>query len=358
MNYRLAALLGLLAAAAPATEMQRSIFTHTADGQPVEVFTLTNENGLRARVITWGASLISLEAPDRTGQRAEVTLGFDEPARYLAPHPFFGCIAGRYANRIALGQFTLDGKLYQLPTNNGRHHLHGGPGGFDKRHWAGQPVPGGVRFTYVSAAGEEGYPGKLTATVTYTLTEANELRLDYTATTDAPTVVNLTNHAYWNLGSEADVLGHELRLAASRYTVVDAESIPTGELRPVADTPFDFTTAKPIGRDLAQVPGGYDHNWVLDAPPGGGLALAAELFEPKSGRVLRVLTDQPGVQFYTGNYLKNVAGRGGRSYGPQAGLCLETQHFPDSPNHPAFPSTVLRPGETYRTTTVHAFSVR
>jgi aldose 1-epimerase len=171
-------------------------------------------------------------------------------------------------------------------------------------------------------------------------------------------VVNLTNHAYWNLGPEADVLGHELRLAASRYTVVDAESIPTGELRAVADTPFDFTAAKPIGRDLAQVPGGYDHNWVLDAPADGGLALAAELFEPKSGRVLRVLTDQPGVQFYTGNYLKNVAGRGGRSYGPQAGLCLETQHFPDSPNQPTFPSTVLRPGETYRTTTVHAFSVR
>ena len=214
----------------------------------------------------------------------------------------------------------------------------------------------------MSAAGEEGYPGTLTATATYVLTESNELRIDYSATTDAPTVLNLTNHAYWNLGDSPDVLGHTLRLNASRYTAVDAESIPTGELLAVTGTPMDFLKPKPVGRDIGLLKsapgGGFDHNWVIDSPGDGRFALAAELFDPTSGRVMRVSTDQPGVQFYTGNYLKNVAGKGGRTYGKHGGLCLETQHFPDSPNRPGFPSTVLRPGETFRSTTVHWFGVR
>jgi aldose 1-epimerase len=304
-----------------------------------------------------------MTVPDRDGKLASVTLGFDEPGRYLQPHPFFGCVAGRFANRIALGKFTLDGKTYQLPTNNGPHHLHGGPGGFDKRNWTGEVLgTNGVRFTYESADGEEGYPGKLTATVTYTLTERDELRIDYVATTDKPTVVNLTNHTYWNLSGEPDVLGHELQINADKYTVVDAESIPTGELRAVAGSEFDFTKSKPIGRDIgamASTPGGgFDHNWVVNAGAKGELVLAAVLHDPKSGRTMRVLSDQPGIQFYSGNYVNNIKGRGGKVYGKFAGLCLETQHFPDAPNRPEFASTVLRPGETYKTTTVYAFSAK
>ncbi|MEQ1858846.1 MAG: aldose epimerase family protein [Chthoniobacteraceae bacterium] len=349
-------------AAAPA-EMKRSLCCKTPEGEPVEIFTLTNAHGLRARVLSWGATLSEMSVPDRAGKLADVTLGFDEPERYLQPHPAFGIIAGRFANRIALGKFALDGRTYQLATNNGPNHLHGGMRGFDKYVWRAEPVgTSAVRFTHVSADGDEGYPGKLTVSVTYTLTEADELRLDYTATTNAPTVLNLTNHAYWNLGDSADVLAHTLLLNASRYTVVDASSIPTGELRAVAGTPMNFTKAKPIGRDIAALKdapgGGFDHNWVIDSPRPGGFALAAEAHDPASGRVMRVSTDQPGVQFYTGNYLKSVAGRSGRIYEKHAGFCLETQHFPDSPNQPAFPSTVLRPGQTFRSTTVHAFSVR
>ena len=344
-------------------EMKRDIWGLNEAGEKIEIFTLTNARGLRARVINWGATLVEMSVPDRAGTVADVTLGFDAMEPYLGPHPCFGCVAGRYANRIALGKFTLDGKTFKLATNNGANHLHGGVRGFDKRLWkAEQAGPNGVRFTYVSLDGEEGYPGTLTATATYTLTEADELRIDYSATTDAPTVLNLTNHAYWNLGDSPDVLGHVLRLNASRYTVVDAGSIPTGELRAVAGTPMDFIKAKPIGKDIAALKdspgGGYDHNWVIDSPGEGRFALAAELYDPSSGRVMRVSTDQPGVQFYSANYLKDLAGKGGRIYGKHAGLCLETQHFPDSPNQPSFPSTVLRPGETFRSTTVHAFSVR
>jgi len=333
------------------------------DGKTVEVYALANAHGLRARVMTWGAQLIEMTVPDRAGKLADVTLGYDTLEPYLQPHPFFGSIAGRFANRIALGRFTLDGHTYTLATNDGANHLHGGKRGFDKRNWAAKVTgENAVRFTYVSPDGEEGYPGRLTTSVTYTLTEANELRLDYTATTDAPTVVNLTNHAYWNLDGSADVHAHELRLAASKYTVVEPHCIPTGELRAVAGTPLDFLTAKPVGRDIAKmtdtVGGGYDHNLVIDPQPGEKLPLAAEVYSPTSGRVMRVLTDQPGVQFYTGNYLKAVPGKGGRMYEKHGGLCLETQHFPDSPNRPDFPSTVLRPGETFHSTTVHAFSVR
>jgi aldose 1-epimerase len=351
----------LLFAASPVSaDVKQSDFVTSPDGQKVMVFAINGPHS-KARLITWGASLIEMSVPDRDGKLADVTLGFDEPARYLQPHPFFGCVAGRYANRIALGKFTLDGKTYTLATNNGRNHLHGGPGGFDKRNWTGEVLgTNGVRFTYVSADGEEGYPGKLTATVTYTLTDRDELRIDYTATTDAPTIVNLTNHTYWNLSGEPDVLGHELQLNADKYTVVDNESIPTGELRKVAGSEFDFTKSKPIGRDIAALAntpgGGFDHNWLINAGKPNELVLAAVVYDPKSGRTMRVLTDQPGVQFYSGNHLNNVKGHGGKVYGKHAGLCLETQHYPDSPNRPEFPSTVLRPGDTYKTTTVYAFS--
>ena len=334
-----------------------------ATGESVEIFTLTNSHGLRARVKTWGAAIVEMSVPDKAGKLADVTLGFDSLAPYLAPNPFFGAIAGRFANRIALAKFTLDGHEYTLATNNGRNHLHGGTRGFDKRNWPGETVgANAVRFRYTSPDGEEGYPGTLQVSVTYTLTEQDELRLDYEATTDKATIVNLTNHAYWNLAGRGDILAHELHIPANRFTVVDEESIPTGELRAVADGVMDFTKAKPLGRDIAALKdapgGGYDHNYVLDDVKPGALTLAAELRDPASGRTMRVLTDQPAVQLYTGNYLKDVTGKGGAIYAKHGGVCLETQHFPDSPNRASFPSTVLRPGETFRSTTVHQFSAR
>jgi aldose 1-epimerase len=339
------------------------IVSRTADDQAVEVFTLKNSHGLEAQVLTWGATLVKMLVPDRSGKLADVTLGFDDPARYLKPHPVFGSIAGRVANRIANAQFTLDGHTFTLAKNNAPNHIHGGERGFDKRIWKGEPLsPGAVRFSLTSPDGEEGYPGRLDLSVTYTLTEKNELRLDYEARTDKPTVLNPTNHTYWNLAGTGDVLGHELRIHASRYTVSDKALIPTGELRAVSGTPLDFTQTKPVGRDIAALKvegsGGYDHCFVIDAPRPGELTLAAEVHDPSSGRTMRVFTTEPGVQLYTANGLKDLAGRGGQSYGPHAGLCLETQHFPDSPNHPDFPSAVLRPGETFRSTTVHEFSAR
>jgi len=345
-------------------EVQRAAAFTSQAGETVEVFAITNAHGLRARVLTWGATLVEMSVPDRAGKLADVTLGFDDLERYAQPHPCFGCIAGRYANRIAKGRFTLDGRTFTLATNNGPNHLHGGVRGFDKRNWKAEPKgTNAVRLSYTSPDGEEGYPGKLEVAVTYTLTDQNELRLDYEATTDRPTVLNLTNHAYWNLAGTGDVLGHELRLLASRYTVPDRGLIPTGELRAVAGTPLDFLKAKLVGRDLAALkgegqPGGYDHNFVVDTLTPGMLAPAAELSDPASGRTMRVLTTEPGVQLYTANGLRDVAGRGGEIYGAHAGLCLETQHFPDSPNRPEFPSTVLRPGETFRSRTIHAFSTR
>ena len=342
--------------------MQREFFAKTPNGEIVERFTLRNGNGLMARVITWGAALVELHAPDREGRVGEVTLGFDEAERWLGVHPYFGVIAGRYANRIARGKFTLNGKTFTLATNNGENHLHGGRVGFDKRNWRADAVDVNVlRLSLTSADGDEGYPGTLEVAVTYTLTDDDELRLEYEATTDAPTVLNLTNHTYWNLGAGADILGHELTLHAGRFTAVDAASIPTCEL-PAANGAMDFTKAKAIGRDIAALkdaPGsGYDHNWVLDDCAAGKLALAAELHDPASGRVMTVRTTEPGIQFYSGNYLDGLAGRSGRVYGKHAGLCLETQHFPDSPNHPAFPTTTLRPGEKFRSTTVYRFSVK
>ena len=356
------------AANAKSPAVKKAVFGDTMDGELVVIFTLANSHGVKARVMTWGATLVSMEVPDRAGKFANVTLGFDTLEGYLGAHPFFGVIAGRYANRIAKGKFTLDEKEYTLATNNGVNHLHGGLKGFDKKNWSARLTPGSnsVSFSITSTAGDEGYPGTLHAKVTYTLTEDNALRIAYEATAEAPTVLNLTNHAYWNLAGagEGDILGHELTLHAAKFTPVDDGSIPTGKIDPVAGGPMDFTKAKTIAKDFAQMtgtPGGYDHNFVIDqaAKKPGGLNPAAELYDPKSGRVMKVATSEPGVQFYTGNDLDGtVTGKGGKAYKKNFGLCLETQRFPDSPNKPQFPSTVLRPGTTYRSTTVHTFSVR
>ncbi len=349
------------AAAAPVI---RETVAKTPDGETVEAFTLTNAHGMRARVMTWGATLIELSVPDRAGKLADVTLGFDEPARYLEGHPGFGNVVGRYANRIAHGKFTLDGKEVVL-AKNGKHHIHGGVRGFGQRNWETQPIaPWCVGFSYIAKDGEEGYPGDLAVGVFYSLTDKNELIIEYEArAVDQPTVINLTNHAYFNLAGGGDVLTHELRLHASRYTVPDRDLIPTGEIASVKGTPLDFTSRKPIGRDLEALKAeglvnGYDHNYVIDHVRPGDLTLVAELHDPASGRTMRVSTTEPGVQLYTANYLKGLAGRGGASYGPQAGVCFETQHYPDSPNRPQFPTTVLRPGETFRSTTVFAFSAK
>jgi aldose 1-epimerase len=316
--------------------------------------------------MTYGAILVSLKVPDRAGVLADVNLGFDTLAGYLGAHPYFGAIVGRYGNRIAKARFAIDGVEYSLAANNNGNSLHGGLKGFDKVVWSAEAIQVadgvGLRMTYLSKDGEEGFPGNLAVTVVYMLTNANELTIDYEAVTDKATPVNLTNHAYWNLKGEGngDVLGHILRLEADRITAVDsaANLIPTGEILPVAGTPFDFTTPHAIGERIGRVEGGYDHNFVLKSG-GGTLALAARVEEPGSGRVLEIWTDQPGIQLYTGNFLDGtVIGKGGQAYRKHFGFCLETQRFPDSPNHPNFPSTILEPGRTYRTTTVHKFSTK
>lgn len=362
---RLLPILFVLSVSLVRAEVTRGPFAKGPEGEAVDVFTLTNAHGLRARAITWGATLIEMSVPDRDGKLADVTLGFDDPERYLKPHPFFGSIAGRFANRIAKGRFVLDGKTHQLATNNGPNHIHGGVKGFDKRNWTGGIAgENAVRFGCVSPDGEEGYPGKLTVTVTYTLTDAGELRIAYEAATDAPTVLNLTNHSYWNLAGKGDVLGHELTINAAMVNEVDEGLIPTGKFHELSGDALDFREAKTIGRDIDRMPksiGGYDHNYVIaHLPVGkpGESTLAARLADPASGRVMQVFTDQPGVQLYTANFMKGVPGKQGQIYGPRAGVCLETQHIPDSPNQQDFPSTVLRPGETFRSTTVYAFSVR
>jgi aldose 1-epimerase len=341
-------------------------FGKTADGQAVSVHTLANTNGLRVRLIDYGATLISVETPDRNGKNANITLGFPSLEGYLQRHPYFGSTVGRYGNRIANGKFTLDGQSYNLAKNNGPNHLHGGLKGFDALMWKAEPVTSsdavGVKFSRVSPDGDEGYPGELKVAVTYTLTNANELRIEYEATTDKPTVVNLTNHAYWNLAGagSGDVLQHELTLTAERYLPIDDTSIPTGELAAVKGTPFDFLRPHTIGErigELKQEPHktkGYDHCYVIGGQV-SELKLAARVKEPTSGRVMAVYTTEPGVQLYCGNFLGGGAGEGG--FKQHAGLCLETQHYPDSPNQPQFPSTTIRPGETYRSTTVHRFAV-
>jgi aldose 1-epimerase len=362
------ALAGTAMLAAGAADSERSVhprpFGRTAAGEDVVLYTLRNGRGVQAEITNYGGIVVALRAPDRRGQVADVALGFDRLDQYLERHPYFGAIIGRYGNRIAGGRFSIDEVEYTLARNNGDNHLHGGVRGFDKAVWQADAAPaadGRIVLRYRSRDGEEGYPGNLDTTVTYTLTEESELRIEYEATTDKPTVVNLTNHSYFNLAGHGvgDVLGHEVMIDADRFTPVDAGLIPTGELRPVEGTPFDFRTPTPIGARIdapdeqLKFGRGYDHNFVLNGTA-GQLRLVARVIEPASGRVLEVLTTEPGMQFYTGNFLDgSVRGKGGRPYPRRSGFCLETQHFPDSPNKPQFPSTLLRPGERYQTTTVY-----
>ncbi|HWE94144.1 MAG TPA: aldose epimerase family protein [Tepidisphaeraceae bacterium] len=346
--------------------IQKSDFGTTADGLPVEAYTLTNTHGLYAKIITYGATLVQMHAPDRDNRDGDVVLGFDDLAGYQSKgNPFFGATAGRVANRIANGKFTLDGQEYTLATNNGPNTLHGGTVGFDKKIWRARAVATvngpSVEFHYVSPDMEEGFPGTLDVTVTYTLTEDDALRIDYKATTDKPTIVNLTNHSYWNLSAvqSPTILDEVLILNADNYTPVNETSIPTGEIAPVRDTVFDFTEPHAIGERIDQVPGGppvgYDHNYVVNGKP-GQLRIAARVQDPQTGRQMEVWTTEPGVQLYTSNYMDGVKGKGGVAYPRHGAVCLETQHYPDSINHPDFPSTVLRPGETYTSTTIHKFS--
>jgi aldose 1-epimerase len=367
-------LLGATASASPAHHrptITRASFGSLPDGTPVDIYTLTNSRGMEVKILTYGGILQSIRVPDRHGRFANVTLGFDNLADYVAKSPYFGCITGRYANRIALGTFQLNGTTYHLPINNPPNSLHGGTVGFDKHVWAATPVQGKhsvalvLRFT--SPDGDQGYPGTLANEVTYTVDNRNQIRMDYRAHLvggSLKTIVNLTNHAYWNLAGEgtSDIYDHQLRINASHYTPVDPTLIPTGEIATVGGTPLDFRQSTPIGARIRDgfpqliIGRGYDHNWVLDRH-GGGLEVVARVREPRSGRVLEVLTDQPGLQFYSGNFLDGtLVGTSGHMYRQGDGFALETQHYPDSPNHPNFPSTVLAPGQLYQTTSVYRFS--
>ena len=332
-------------------------------GRTVDLFTLTNANGLVAKVTNYGTILTELHVPDRQGRLADVVLGFDQLKPYLKRHPYFGCTTGRVANRIAAGKFRLGGRTYALAVNNGPNALHGGIKGFDQKLWKATPLRGAtVRFDCASADGEEGYPGKLAVTVIMKLTDANEFLIDYTATTTRPTPINLTNHSYFNLAGRGDIKGHKLLMAADFYTPKDSTDVPTGEVRPVKGTPLDFTRPTAIGARFTQLggkPQGYDHNFVLrgDATNSGLPAFCARVVEPKSGRAMDVFTTEPGVQLYTANWLDgSLVGKGGVAYGQHSGLCLETQRFPNSINIPHFPNTVLRPGEAYGQVTLYRFS--
>ena len=347
--------------------LKKLAFGQTADGTLIDLYKLTNAGGMEVKITAYGATVVSLVVPDRRGKPADVVLGYDALEDYTAGEYYFGCIAGRYANRIAGGKFTLNGTVYRLATNDGQNHLHGGRRGFDKMVWQARQFQDkagtGLKLTYLSPDGEEGYPGNLACTVIYTLGANNELKIDYRATTDNPTVVNLTNHAYFNLAGAGagDILNHELMINADRFTPVDDHLIPTGELRSVEGTPFDFTRPTAIGArinhdDAQLIPGkGYDHNWVL-SQDAVGPCLAARAYERQSGRTLEVYTTQPGLQFYSGNFLDNgIAAKVGQIYHHRGGFCLETQHFPDSPNQPNFPFTVLDPGSKYKHTTIYKF---
>ncbi|HEY3755450.1 MAG TPA: aldose epimerase family protein [Opitutaceae bacterium] len=357
-----ASLIAVTAFAAAHASVVVQPFGHLEGATVINQYVLTNRNGLVCKVITYGATITDVIAPDRDGHPASIILGFDSLDGYLAKPPFFGATIGRVGNRIAKGQFTLDGKSYSLATTDGPNSLHGGLRGFDKRVWAGRITgPDTVEMSRISPDGEEGYPGNLTVTVAFTLNDANQLVIDYHATTDAATPINLTNHTYWNLAGHGTILDQVLQMDASHYTPVDSTLIPTGEIAAVAGGPMDFRSAKPVGRDLGQLadkPQGFDHNWVLDHP-GDGIFPAAVVTDPSSGRVMTVYTDQPGIQFYSGNFLDgSIVGRGGWKYEIHDALCLETQHFPDSVNHDNFPPTILRPGEVYRTRTIYAFKAQ
>ena len=344
-------------------DIKKQAFGKTEDGKSVDLYTLTNANGLKAEIITFGGIITSLQVPDRNGKFADIVLGCDSVNDYAKKSPYFGALIGRFGNRIAKGKFTLDGVEYKLATNNGPNHLHGGIKGFDKVVWKAKSMQTkegpSLKLTYKSRDGEEGYPGNLSCTVVYTLTNNNELKISYEAKTDKATIVNLTHHSYFNLGghNSGDILGHELQIFADHFTPVDKDLIPTGEIKPVKGTPMDFTKPMAIGSRIKQVEGGYDHNYVLNSSD-GSLALAASVYEPKSGRVMEVFTTEPGIQFYTGNFLDGSIKGKGTTYNKHAGFCLEAQHFPDSPNEPKFPPVVLRPGEKYTQLTVHKFSAR
>jgi aldose 1-epimerase len=343
----------------------------TADGKQVSIYTLTNRKGAEARITNYGGIVVSLRVPDRKGQMDDVVLGFDTLDEYTAGNPpYFGAIIGRYANRIAKGRFTLNGVEYKLAVNNDPNHLHGGVKGFDKVVWDARPLKtrtgAALELTYLSRDGEEGYPGNLRARVVYTLSDTNDLRVDYTATTDKDTVVTMTHHGYFNLKGQGNgtILDHQLTLNASRFTPIDPTSIPTGELRSVKGTPFDFTKPTAIGARIDQTDeqlengSGYDHNYVINGRP-GVLRRAAQAYEATTGRAMEVWTTEPGVQLYTGNFLTpGLKGKDGKTYDKRYGFCLETQHFPDSPNHPNFPTTVLRRGQQFRSTTIYKFSAR
>ena len=368
----LLAVLGLLGTArldaASALSVDETVFGTLPDGATARLVTLRNTNGMTVKISTYGALVTQLIVPDRQGLPGNVVLGFDTLDRYLKGHPGFGATIGRVANRVANARFTLDGRQYQLAANAGRHHIHGGRRGFDKALWQARALPvseseASVELRHRSPDGDEGYPGNLDVVITFTLTASNELRIDYRATTDKPTPVNLTNHGYYNLAGSGDVLEHELQIFAARYTLADEALIPTGQTAPVRGTPLDFTQPSKIGARIAQLkprPGGYDHNFVLDGPAAGAPpALAARLADPASGRVMEVLTTEPGMMLYTANGLDGrIEGAGGVKYPLHGGVCFETQHYPDSVNRPEFPSTILRPGNIFRSTTVFRFRTR
>lgn len=363
-----ALLVGCTPAAPKSEAITKAAFGTTKDGKAVEVYTLKNANGVEARIMTYGGIVLSLKVPDKSGQMGDVVLGYDTLAEYEKETPYFGCLVGRYGNRIAKGKFTLNGQTYTLATNNYPNALHGGVKGFDKVVWNAKPAssPKGpaLELTYVSKDGEEGYPGTLTVSAVYTLTDDNALQLDYTATTDKDTVVNLTQHSYFNLAGKGDILGHVVYMNADKFTPVDSTLIPTGELKPVEGTPFDFRKPTAIGArvnaadEQIKFGGGYDHNWVINKPM-GELGLQARVTEPTTGRMLEVLSTEPGLQFYCGNFLDGtLKGKGGWVYQHRNGFCMEPQHYPDSPNQPNFPSVVLKPGQTYKNTIIYKFSVQ
>ncbi|MBN1408807.1 MAG: galactose mutarotase [Calditrichaceae bacterium] len=341
------------------------------DGRDVEIYTITNPGKAEMKVTTYGGIITSFKLPDKNGILSDVVLGYDNLDGYVKNNPYFGATIGRYGNRIGNAKFTLDGNEYSLAHNDGPNSLHGGVKGFDKVVWNAQPFSGsdsaGLILKYLSKDGEEGFPGNLDVTVTYTLTKDNTFRIDYQAATDKPTICNLTNHTYWNFkdAGKSDILQHELMLNASNYTPVDKTLIPTGVIEPVKDTPMDFTAAHAIGDNInadyeqLKIAGGYDHNWKLDNPANVKMNLAATVYEPTTGRFMEILTEEPGIQFYSGNFLDgSITGKNGDVYKFRSGFCLETQHYPDSPNKPEFPSVVLRPGEVYKTTTIHKFSIK
>ncbi|GAB3727105.1 galactose mutarotase [Spirosoma lituiforme] len=350
--------------------IEKTVYGKLPDGREADLYTLTNASGMTAQITNYGGIIVGLKTPDKDGKFEDVTLGQDSLSAYVKNNPFFGALVGRYGNRIAKGKFTLEGKEYNLFINNMGNHLHGGKVGFDKVLWTATPVNGdepALKLAYTAKDGEEGYPGNLAVEVTYTLQKDNALKIDYKATTDKPTVVNLTNHTYFNLtgGAKRDILDHVVTLNADKFIAVDQTLIPTGELKPVAGTPFDFLKPTVVGSRIndstdtqIKYGGGYDHGWVLNGPA-DSLKLAATVYEPTSGRVMEVRTTEPAVQFYTGNFLNGqVVGREGFAYKKRSALCLETEHYPDSPNHPAFPTTELKPGQTYKTTTIYQFSTR